>query len=678
MFQCTKCIYLCAYVLLFRSFAHCSTVPYTNIVNVTQLPKTSGLYYQYANNAKFVEDVWHFIVEVNHYDIFDSLRMTQKEIHSMVKMLNGTDFNECKQIVNIARLQFTTYITKRLQTLQDKHNMLDQSVLKVGDYEDHETLLLSTKAPSFNNAKRRKRGVFNFVGSIHKFLFGVMDSNDAQELHELAKNSNALNVQVKMINNELIDLVKYVDKKDCIEKEHSDKCAYITAKTSFITEHLNEMEKIYDRLERAVHNAKNNELDTFVLTPKALLEQLQNVRLPSGLYWPVDLNLKNVQLLIDNIVHTHVFITSDRTLLFYIEVPLIDSTVYKMYQIVSIPFCDANNKCALILPETKYLGITKDDQRSYIRKDDDERISKLGDDTWLCYKPEIIYDSNQATLCDIKIFLKSSAAVDYERDCDIRIGKFEKEIFYPIADYNQWLYVLHSDTEIIFNCWNNNINEEIVVEPMIIPAGTGIIDANGDNTCKLITKRTKLTINKLKNHLTNTLKGSINNSFNLSAALRNIDEMKMHDLKVNIDLNHNNLKHMTQRLVDLRKSIENNTVFKDDEINDEIESQQWFCNVIGWLGIDCHVVKSIIVCIVFAFVLLFSYKIYNCFCANTCTELCSKCSTTTRKRRQPANIITMDHELEYMNKPTLLRKRADDYDHDDDDDVYVKHKTVYS
>jgi hypothetical protein len=658
-----------------------------DIIDVEPLPPTSGLYYQPINRMQFVEDVWHFIIEVDHGIIFEELQSLYTETNQLVVELKKQETLANCSNFKIINVQIDTFVYKRIRELVEKHNILDNSVKKVGDFEDHKKLNLNEDNDNDDDGSsllvRRRRGILNFVGSVDKFLFGVMDSNDAHELHELAKSSNALDSQVKQLTDDIINLSNYVEHKRCVDEQRNDLCLYANAKIELIIQQLYEIDLLYEKLDRAVENVKYNRLNNIVMSADKLLSEMINVTssVPKGLVWPVGLTRANVQLLMDNIVKVHVFITEHRKLLFIVEVPLVNQQEFDVYQIIPIPYCE-KEKCAIILPDSKYLGISTD-RRNYVRLPDDVAKScNVVNDLSLCYKPGVVLESSQATLCDIKILLKSEDKIDFKQDCDVRVGKFDDEIFYPILDYNNWLYVLRHNTELTINCiggGGNGGDGGGYIEPVTLAQGAGIIKARGDQTCKLITKKSKISIHELKNKLKTVIIAPLSTSFNLSYILSDIDKLELQALKVNNDLDHNNLKGLTDRLVDLRKRMENNTVFSGADVTDEAESPSFW----DLFNIDLHLIKTVFVWIVMGFIVLVAYKVYNCCCPGSCTHIFKTlCSFRFRKYNDEnkKTVVRIDRELQYINKhsnktssssplkkSTLYKDTNVDDDYEDDD-----------
>ncbi|AXS67784.1 F-protein [Cryptophlebia peltastica nucleopolyhedrovirus] len=613
-----------------------SEIRVENLITVERLPNTSGLYYQPTNRMQFIENIWNFVIEMDHSKVFQELNALHEESLKLLSEIE-TATNASSSCVqsNLVSMGIKNIIMKRIKDLVNNHNTLDSKIQKAGSFEDHKDLSLHT---------RKKRGLFNFVGNVDKYLFGVMDSNDAERLNELAKNNNALNEQVKSLTDELIKMASFEEHKKCIDEKRSEYCSYIVAKFDLIQEQLNQIEFLYENLEKSVDDAKQNHLNSLVLTPKRLLNEIINIHLPANLAWPVSSDMNGMNILIDNFVKSHVFITNMRKIIFIVEIPLINNVEYNLFQVIPIPMCRAKNgehKCAIVLPNSKYIGLSKD-RRNYVRLDDSPYCQTLHD-RMFCSKPQIIYESNQAKLCDIKILLNNDVEnIDFEKDCDVRVGKFDSEIFYPISDYNNWLYVLEKDTDLLFGC---------TVLEYHLKAGTGIIRGDGTKNCVMNTKKVILSLRKIKNTvaLKTMITVPISSTFNLTAAINDIDKLNVLAINSNSDLDHTNLKGMTERLIDLRHRMNNNTMVEE---TDQATAESWMCWFASWFGLKCRTAETIIVCIILAFAFLLIFKIYNCCCAGTISKLFECC-----KSDKPS-VIRVNNQLHYVedNQPSFMMK----------------------
>ncbi|ACI28714.1 agip12 [Agrotis ipsilon multiple nucleopolyhedrovirus] len=652
-----------------------STKTASDIVQVTELPKTSGLYFQYINKMQFVQNIWHFVIEMDHGAVFYKL----KEIHQSVKRLRSyvtslindpeKRYNSCLHLDTIL-LGTNDILNNSIMRLARQHNELDQ---KVPISPSNAKL---DKAQLEDDSSKRKKRALDFVGHVYKYLFGIMDSDDAHELHQLANSSNSLDSQVKQLTDEMIVLTNYMERKEKNEKllYNMQSCEYAAAEYSLLCTELDDLSTLYDRLDRAVDNAKLNHLNSMVITPQRLLHEMKNVSGNlAGLSWPVPLTEKAMHVLIDNVINVHVFVKPTRKLVFIIEVPLVNSEAFDVFHSIPLPYCDESNKCAILLPDSKYLGVSVD-RRSYLRMDDTTNC-RMADNIMLCFRPQIIYEVNQAKLCDIRIFMKNHKDIDYDKDCDVRVGRFEDELFYATSDYNNWLYVLQENVDLNFQCMPSpTIPSGFNIKPIVLKAGVGIIHATGHDTCKLTTKKSRLSVHELYNNLNTVIEVPIETLYNFSVALKDIQNLELDSMKTNNDLEHTNLHELTNRLYELRRRMNNNTRYSGSEIMDDNSSifsglSDWFSSI----GIEFHYIKTIVIWVILALLTLAVVKVYRNCCSGSISALFSCCR---RGNGDPTVVRRDDRDMYYQS--TLPRRRGNkkriviNDDNDDDDDIEMQ------
>ncbi|QNV47773.1 fusion-like protein [Alphabaculovirus altersperidaniae] len=652
-----KAIVVCAAAALLLTTAAVEAKDASDIVRVTPLPSTSGLYFQYINRMQFVQNIWHFVIEMDHGSVFYRLQsiheQAQKLQQSLVSLRQNytSAFDDCANIKYL-KLEIDHMLTTVIPNLAQQHNLLDQ---KVPITPSNATL---SKAKLSGAKRRSKRGVFNFMGHVDKYLFGIMDSDDAHELHLLANTTNSLNSQVKQLNDELIVLADYVDHEfHASRMRDADKyCRYIIENYNILCKQLDEVATLYNKLDLSVDNAKLNHLNSFVVSPERLLNEMNNVSGHlAGLSWPVPLTQKAMHVLIDNVINVHVFVTTERKLLFIIEVPLVSSEAFDVFHSIPLPYCDAMHKCAIMLPDSKYLSVSVD-RRNYVRLDDTTSC-RMSDKVMLCFKPQIIYDVNQAKSCDVRIFMKNDKDIDYTRDCDVRVGRFESELFYATSDYNNWLYVLQNDVDLNIQCiTSSTITDGFGFTPIVLHAGVGIIHATGNDNCKLTTKKSRLTVHDLYNNLNSVIEMPIGLSFNFTVALHDIDKVSVEDMKINNDLEHTNLHELTNRLYDLRKRINNNTIFSGSQIVDN--DDDIFAGISAWfsgIGIDFHYVKIVVIWIILALLTLAVVKIYRTCCSGVCSSLCGCINFKLFRKNGSEHTVVRRDDRDMYYQTTLPR-----------------------
>ncbi|QAT90295.1 EFP [Spodoptera exempta nucleopolyhedrovirus] len=656
-------IFVAVFVVVFLNPTTVESKLASDIITVTSLPNTSGLYFQYVNKMQFVQDIWHFVIEMDHGSVFYRLNdINNKAIKLRSQIQTGSDIknknmhtifsnSDCNSMKTIL-FEVDNMINNIIPELARQHNMLDH---KAPTTPSNATL---SRAKLENSGEARsgryKRGLLNFVGRVDSYLFGVMDSDDAHELHMLANSTNNLNSQVKQLTDEMIKLSEFVEEEQTIKKLESQNftCKYFTFQFNLLCRQLDEISSLYNKLDRAVDNAKFNHLNSMVISPERLLAEMRNVSVNlNGLSWPVPLTEKAMHDLIDKLINVNVFVTTERKLLFIIEVPLVSNEAFDVFHSIPLPYCDTKQKCAIMLPDSKYLGVSVD-RRNYVRFEEIS-VCRQTKEKLLCFRPQIVYETSQAKLCDIRIFMKNDKNLDYARDCDVRVGRFEDELFYATSDYNNWLYVLQNDVDLHFQCIStqSSVSNNFNIRPMTLHTGVGIIHAIGNDNCKLTTKKSRLSVHELYNNLNTVIEMPLELSYNFSIALQNISDLQLNDMKVNSDLEHANLHELTSRLYDLRKRMNGNQVYTGSDVLDDNNDllkgvSDWFSGI----GIQFHYVKIIVIWIILALLTLAIVKIYRTCCSGAFSTLCSCCNCF---RKRDTIVRREDRDMYYQN--TILK-----------------------
>ncbi|AGE89983.1 hypothetical protein SlsnVgp128 [Spodoptera littoralis nucleopolyhedrovirus] len=655
------------------------------IVNVVPFKHEDGggIYFEHVNAVNFVSDTWHFVIEVDHNYLFGKVHNVFNEAESLIRVAGSTEMNSCHNR-EVVKMDVHLHIMEKCKVLQKYHRDIESKVKMIDEFINDPAPDLITKAPLFESARRsrrsvsdasrvqrrRKRGAFDFVGKVDNYLFGVMDSDDAAELHRVAIGENSINSQVKNLTSAVIEMADNIDKRlRCIEQARDlDKCNYLEKKYQALKDELVEIEKSYDKLNTAIDFAKGNRLSTYVITPETLMFAMANVtsKLPPDTSWPVETKLKQMHTLIDNVMNTHVFVTTNRKLLFILEVPLIKTASYNLFEAISVPMCGGDgrgrhgkvveNICAIVLPSSRYIGISND-KHTYIRMDDTLSCRQT-EDRMLCFKPHTIYITAETALCDIRIMMKENVST-YD-NCDVRVGRFNDEIFHPIADYNRWLYMVRVPTELNMLC-SSLLDEDSTI---VLPAGVGVISGDGSQSCELATKRSTISVHKLKSDLMSTIRINFTASlYDLNEAIETAKRIMLDGTKSSSsssssnNLNRDSLKSVTIRLNELRKQMNNNTIFTGKEIGEGDDNDNgWFDAFDFGFWKD---VKIILYCAIVVAIAVVAFKVYA-FCGG-CNTSRTKTTTIIRNNYDREMVYLKGDKSEPSAPPPSARKLYDEH-----------------
>ncbi|AUA60359.1 envelope fusion protein [Operophtera brumata nucleopolyhedrovirus] len=614
-------------------------------MTVQSIQDVTGLYYTNINSAYFLQDFWDFIVEVDHSTIHKKLR----DIHNAAnKLKHDITMNKdsCKLPTLLHRLE-RNVISKTVE-LDALHININANLEKTVANITPKIKPLTTIAPTF---RRRKRGLLDFIGTSYKWLYGVMDANDAKELHDVAKGQNAINEQVKTLSTELIKLTDYLAEEQCLETTKADTCQYLKSKYDILYEQVKEIEIKYLKLKATIVQAKEQKLDFDLLSAKQLKQEMEavNGNLPPGTKWPINLHTGDIEQLYHNILNVRVFLNEDSNIMFIIEIPFVSNQIYNIYSMVSLPKCK-DDKCIFVLPESEYIGFTQD-RREYIRMNDLSRCKGLDNSTMICMESETSYTVLNKAHCDVDILL--DRPVSLETDCDIRVGRFNNEIFHNVAK-NSYLYVIKEPIQMTLICHAGFKNP--VTYAFTLKAGVGIVQGTGLKSCTLKSSTSSLTINELNSVYRSIIKQNLttNLNFDITTLMQDLASYDMHREHISNNLNIDNLKGISSRLRDLRAEMNNNTVFKGREITDDPDGMAWLSD--WWASLDIGLWKDIkiIVYILITFIVVgVFYKIYTIFYSGGGGGCCRGTTKTIIKKNY------LDREMVYLKPPTPANKMID-------------------
>ncbi|AAR28930.1 efp [Leucania separata nucleopolyhedrovirus] len=601
------------------------TANFDDYIKVTQLRQNMGLYFDYMNKVKFVADSWNFVIEIDQSNLLQKLQDVYT--HGANLSLTAKSFANCSNS-NTIQLDVQNHVLDKCQELLEYHRDIENKIKLVSEDAPEQVLSITTASPQFMHnlrkrdapPKRVRRGLVDIVGKVDKYLFGVMDSDDAQELHNLAKSSNAINEQVKSLTTDLIEMSNVIEQRlSCIEQElkFDSKCDYLEKVYQALRDELDEIEKNYERLSMAVDFAEQNQLNSYVISPEALLEAMQNIESDKlkNLDWPIKLDIKEMYALINGLIVTHTFVTASRTIVFIVEVPLVKNIEFDLFRSITVPMCNKYDSCVLIIPSSKYVGFN-DNRFQYVRMDDINSCKPINN-RLVCLKSHIVYQTSSAnSICDVQIFNAKNMTTNFEQLCDVRVGKFHRETIERISDHNRYMYVLKEDKIVNTQCFNNS--QTIHFNGEKLKAGVGIIEGTGAYRCEMSTDQSTLPFQELKSTLTSVLTHTTNSEFQLNAFVADAARIHLNDTMNQFNLDHKTLQQITTRLTDLRARMNNNTVYKGRDITDDEDVLgSWWDSLDFGLWKDLKVIFYILIVIV---VCVAAYKVYvTCFASNTTT-----------------------------------------------------------
>lgn len=202
------------------------------------------------------------------------------EINPLIKLLKSsiTYYNHINNTLHIPSNISTKFIYKN--TLKN--------LLTHAHYIIQQTHKLKNLTPHTHN----KRGLFNFIGTIDKFLIGTLDANDEEKydtaINNLMSNQNTLKTQIKTQTSLLNDLINnYNDRINKLTKKQlmiSGRIQYLEQNFENNLNDINAYIRVQNILDQIILNCQNliNFLDNLEnATMFAKLDTVHNSVLPT-------------------------------------------------------------------------------------------------------------------------------------------------------------------------------------------------------------------------------------------------------------------------------------------------------------------------------------------------------------------------------------------------------------
>lgn len=389
------------------------------------------------------------------------------------------------------------YLCKQSDVFRESecHNMIQPLSTRYNDI----TKNFKSISHLMSNKKSKRSAWFGGVGTVFKHLFGTMDQNDAimynnaihtvqtdeKELAKLVKNNILITTSTLSSFKEIINKLSTYEQSlnSAIETliMHSKEMSTVTNKLlirSKMLELLNILEnsllalsfKLEDIL-NAIMFSKVNILNTNIITPDQLyIDLVENYRfLPKSKELPVSLVLDNIHILL-NVSEIASYYT-DNKIVFVLKIPLVNPNEYNLYQSVPFPMAhniSAPNSYSVIIPSTKYIGITRD-KSHYCKLDHLKECRVIYSRFYLCIND--VYSTSSTPICESEIITKVLNTVP--KQCETKFLHGNIEIWQQLQN-NKWIFVMSQKSKLSVDCQNGQ-NSEIDI------FGTGILTL--PNTC---------------------------------------------------------------------------------------------------------------------------------------------------------------------------------------------------
>lgn len=418
------------------------------------------------------------------------------------------------------------------------------------------------------------------VGTIIKQIFGSLDENDGlrydeairslqndkKQLVSLMKENILITTSIITGYNDTLDKIKVneANLNEAID-ELSLSVKNITIITNGLQLHAN-VNEILNILEASILTlsfqledittailfSSLNILHPAIITPSQLHQELADnyIHLPSDLELPVILDINSVHFIL-NISKLVCYYINDK-IMFVLQVPLVNTREYALFHSIALPTPykpKEPNSFSLIIPDSKYIAMTKD--KSYYCIIDDLKICKsVSPGNFIC-DIENVYSTEAKPICESEMLAKVISEKPLQCKTKIILGQLD--IWKPLTN-NKWIYVQSEPNTISIDCLNSKLYEINIL-------GTGIlsIPKNCIGYCKsttLIPKYNILNITSPINNFPdfNLIDDTCCNLTKLSNVVNSVSPIHLHNIDLD-DLNSEN-KVKLRSLMDDLEAIE--------------------------------------------------------------------------------------------------------------------------
>lgn len=475
---------------------------------------------------------------------------------------------------------------------------------------------------SLLNHKREKRGIFNGGGTMLKWVLGIADNDDLDEIHDAIRhvedddksvlnlmkqqihvirstigNFNdsieSLKVHEATLNEDIAQLNEFLN-TDGVYKRKNDLSIRLLSYLNAITYMVSELNEQLDILIDAILFAKSNVIHPKMIAPLTFIEELnkQSRSLRDGKTFPLPLEPHYAfkMLEISRVLCSY----SDERLIFIIETPICDPTVFNTYRSLPLPVIVTKSESYLYLEPTFPFLLLSQNKMQYKQLKDLNECVTITDDDILC-ESHTIYSTLEHPTCETTLLTSPSRQTP--SICKTTTLRGNVYIWHELK-FNQWVYVLTEPDRLTIICDQQTHDQSI--------QGTGILTL--DEKCIAYSRLNKLIPKyKLTSEYVNVIP-------DVPIAI-NCCEEKSNDTKSAIHLHEINLSGI--RLDELRHTTHQLNKFEKD-INYLKNQHYTYSKHTNYFYLGLQITLGIIILVII-------YKVLRCTGCFAIMAACCKC-----------------------------------------------------
>lgn len=434
--------------------------------NIEKLDNNPGLYFSRRFSFLLATESWTIAVDYN----LQELENKMKEVSSI--------WNEAQKLQHELKTIGSTWSHHQFQQTR---NTLKNTELKVKRLHE---IIGAQPTPT---SKRRRRGIFNVIGTGLKTLFGTMDNDDAEYLNEKISTIDSNQHRVYQLEKDQLTVVKntvsdithtfrdFRDNQETIIKTQNylEQLQELSSKKiETISEQMDchfkvlgalqivdlvckDLDNFVDSLNVGVDSMRHGSLSTLLLAPDDLMKYLRDITrfLKNGSTLPLVVTEDSIHEYY-TLIRVQAWLVNGHILRFFLNVPLKQSErVFTMYEVLPVPTKTQGtvDSCvySFVQPQVDFLAISSDEQR-FIPMSQRQVDNCKGESIKVCLGPNLVNNvvAGQET-CELAYYRN----VEPPRDtCDVRLAYIPTSIWTEVTDTNQWIFVLPREELLTITC----------------------------------------------------------------------------------------------------------------------------------------------------------------------------------------------------------------------------------
>lgn len=227
--------------------------------------------------------------------------------------------------------------------------------------------------------------------------------------------------------------------------------------------------------------SSQNILHPSIITPQQLYRELTDnyKHLPSNFELPVSLEISFIHVLfkISNVLCYFM----NNKIIFVLKIPLVLPLEYNLYNNIALPTPhqpSKPNSFSLIVPSSKYIGITKD-KSQYCKLDTMTQCKRVSEQDFICDVTDV-YSTDAVPCCESELL--SKVISDLPDSCETKFIHGHINVWKPLR-FNKWVYVQSKSTKLSIDCPDTETFDIHIL-------GTGVL--NIPPNCTAYCKSTRL------------------------------------------------------------------------------------------------------------------------------------------------------------------------------------------